>query len=193
MFCYFQLRAIHQSSQFIGASFMLLGLLFILANKFDYEKTIIPHTLHSVAGTICIIAVGVQAFIGQSKIDRLLETHRRIYRWHGDMGLVLWDILCITTVLGLASFLPFSFFSLLVLMLPLVACTVVHLQLQSSGYLRDDDTRSNSIDEGDSFIIGEGHGETPPKGDKLYLDTEAIKAENSEEEGDSFSDDSNIA
>lgn len=171
---------------------MLLGLLFILANKFDYKKTIIPRTPHSIVGTICIMAVAVQAFIGQSKIDRLLETHRRIYRWHGDMGLVLWDLVCITTVLGLASILSVSFFSLLALLLPLIACTAVHLQLQLSGYLRDDDTRSNSIDEGDSLIIEEGgSGETPPKADKLYLDTEAIKAENSEEEGDSFSDDSN--
>eukprot|EP01031_Cornospumella_fuschlensis_P026799 gene26799-32380_t len=189
-----KLRAIHQSSQFIGAAFMLLGLLFILANKFDYKKTIIPHTVHSILGSLCIIAVIVQAYIGQSKIERLQETHRKIYRWHGDMGLLIWDLVCVTTVVGLASFLPYSFFSVLVLLLPLIACTVVHLQLQLSGYLRDDDTRSNSIDEGESLVIAEGvDSETPPKGEKLFLDTEAIKAENSEDEGDSFSDGSNVA
>lgn len=136
-----QVRAIHQTVQFLGVGFLLLGLLFILAQKIEVRHSIVPHSIHSLLAVSVLVAVLIQAVVGQEKLQhhQLMKTNRKIRRWHGDMGLLLWDALCLTLITGLLAFLPFSIASYLVLPFPVVLWLAVIMQMIGKNAVKDEE------------------------------------------------------
>lgn len=73
----------------------------------------------------------------------MFQTNRRIRRWHGDMGLLVWDLLCFTLLTGLCSFLPWRFTSLLVFIIPLILWTAVIMQLIGKNAVKDEEVETD--------------------------------------------------
>lgn len=149
------MRAIHQSLQMGGSIFIALGVLFIVANKLEYQKSIVPMSMHSIFGSVVLLILAAQAVSGQEKIAQLENGNKRVRRWHGDAGLLLWDLLCLTMILGLISFLSVSFATGLVLLGVVGVWLAVHAQMLSRASIHKYDS-SNSID--DSPVAGFGGG-----------------------------------
>ena len=63
-----QNRSIHQVLHVTGGTFIGFGLLFIVANKMEFGRSIIPHTVHSVVGSIALILIVVQIFVGMLRL-----------------------------------------------------------------------------------------------------------------------------
>jgi cytochrome b561 len=125
-----KVRTLHQTLQMIGTSFLGLGLLFIVAHKAEYKKSIMPQTIHSSIGIIAISLIVVQIIIGNQKISHLDRSNTKIKRWHGDCGLLVWDLLCITLITGLIEFLPFSFFTIFVVFIIVILWVSTHAQMK---------------------------------------------------------------
>lgn len=136
-----KVRAIHQTMQMLGLGLMLMGFLFILAEKMELHKTIIPGSFHSISATTLILAIVFQAMVGQEKLQyhATYSTNRRIRRWHGDMGLLLWDCVCLTLISGLASFVPFSIYSFIAYLCPFLLWLAVMLQLIGKNAIKDEE------------------------------------------------------
>ena len=104
-------RAIHQSMHYFGISLLFLGLLFIVAHKVEFKKTLLPVTVHSFIAFVSLGILCLQSISGTEKMSEFQKsiTPRKIRRWHGDSGLLLWDLLSLTLLTGLISF--FGLFS----------------------------------------------------------------------------------
>ena len=117
--------------QITGASFASLGVAFIVANKVEYNHTLIPQTIHSIFGILCISFITLQVFIGMQKLEYLEWSNTKIRRWHNDAGYLLWDLLCVTIVFGILEFLEWTFFNLFIVIGSVVITWLsVHAQLQ---------------------------------------------------------------
>jgi hypothetical protein len=123
-------RAIHQTIQWVGSGFIALALLFIIANKFEYKHSLIPSSLHSISGTLVILLIIIQVVSGQSKMDHLTKHNSKIRRWHGDTGLLLWDMLCVTILLGIMQTISLSFSLLLLILLICGSWLLTHFQMR---------------------------------------------------------------
>jgi len=123
-------RAIHQTIQWMGTGFMALALLFIIASKFEYKHTVIPSSLHSICGVVVIALIITQVISGQNKMDHLTKHNSKIRRWHGDSGLLLWDMLCITVLLGILQTISMSFSLLLLIILVCGTWLLTHFQMR---------------------------------------------------------------
>lgn len=143
-----KVRAIHQTLQLGGAVFLGLGMLFILANKFEFEHSVIPMSIHSILGTLTILLIIVQVVSGLEKIQHMESSNKRVRRWHGESGLLVWDMLCLTLLLGLMSFLAISFTNLLVLVIVIAAWMTVHVQMISKSSMHKFDSSSSMDGEG---------------------------------------------
>lgn len=124
-----KVRAIHQSLQTTGGVFLALGMLLIASHKMELGKTLIPMTPHSILGTVAMALIIVQIVSGQEKLANLESGNKRVLRWHGDLGLLTWDALSVTIMLGLLSFVPLSFATLLVLIVVCAVWLSVHAQM----------------------------------------------------------------
>jgi hypothetical protein len=129
-----------------GSLFIALGMLFIVANKLEYQKSIIPMSVHSVFGCVALLIIAAQVISGQEKLAQLDNGNKRVRRWHGESGLLLWDLLCVTMILGLMSFLSVSFASVLVYLTVVAVWMAVHAQLLSRSIIHKYDS-SNAIDD----------------------------------------------
>lgn len=105
-------------------------------------------SIHSVFGVLTILLIVIQVISGQEKLQQMDSGNKRVRRWHGDSGQLLWDLLCLTLLLGLMSFLAISFTNLLVLMIVLAAWMAVHVQMLSRSSLNKYDSAYNM--EGES-------------------------------------------
>jgi hypothetical protein len=129
-----KIRVIHQNLHMIGSSFMGLGLLFMFANKFVEKKSMIPSTPHALLGWAVLLGIMGQAFVGTKKLQVIdIKGASRPYRWHGDAGLLVWDGLCITALLGMLEFFEFTLMHLCLELCVFVAWWIVHLQLKTKG------------------------------------------------------------
>jgi hypothetical protein len=125
-----KVRTLHQNIQTIGASFLGLGLLFIVAWKAEEKKTIFPHTVHSILGSVVFLLVLVQVVSGSQKVAHFERSNTKIRRWHADLGLLVWDLLCVTVLAGFFEFFSINVFHGIV---ALVVCSLwlaVHIQLR---------------------------------------------------------------
>ena len=111
--------------------------MFILLHKTEIQHDVMPHSVHSIIACVTMALILVQIVSGKEKFDHYLYTapstsssQSKIRRWHGDLGLLLWDMLCITVMSGLVAFLPMTFTSLIVITLPCLVWLVVVLQIQ---------------------------------------------------------------
>lgn len=124
-------RSLHSSLQIIGSSFLGLGLLFILSHKAKWKKSIFPGTIHSYIGLICLSVIVLQAFAGFEKVENLEKNNTKSRRWHGDLGLALWDCLILTILTGCLSYFNFfSLFNVLTELLVIVVWIMVHAQVK---------------------------------------------------------------
>lgn len=147
-------RAIHQSMQIIGACFIVMGLLFIIAEKIEIRESFIPFSIHSIVGTISILAIIIQAIIGQNKLEVLISNKVKVNKWHGDFGLVVWDLLCLSMFSGLLFYLPWGFSNFLVLFIPIIVWIAVLVQVNNHSSRRDED--KGSFDETERLMVAEG-------------------------------------
>lgn len=159
-------RVIHQTMQMIGAAFLVMGLLFMLANKIMEKKTIVPHTLHSIVGSAVLLLIVVQGVSGMQKMNQLeSKVVVKIRRWHGDSGLLLWDLLCVTILLGMIEFFNVSFTNLLVELCVVGVWVSVHAQMRRKG---DFSNEERDIGQGSDLIMTlEGGQESPESRDTL--------------------------
>jgi hypothetical protein len=126
-----KVRAIHQNLNTIGAFFLLVGLVFMFANKYIQGKSLIPQTLHALLGWVSLLLVCAQGYFGMKKMEKIADTRSpKIHTFHGDMGLLTWDLLCLTVVLGMLEFLTFSLFHLVVETSVVCIWWIVHLQVK---------------------------------------------------------------
>ena len=127
-----KVRVIHQSLQLMGVGFLGMGLLSIFANKAMQKKSILPQTLHSVCGTVAVVLVVIQGVSGSQKMVQIESkiSGVRIRKWHGESGLLLWDLLCVTILLGLVEFLNLTFTNICVEICVAATWVMVHAQMR---------------------------------------------------------------
>jgi hypothetical protein len=113
--------------QIIATVFIGLGMMAILANKFEFNKSFIPSTLHSVFGAITLLLIMAQIYVGMEK----MSTEKKVRRWHGNAGLLTWDAAILTILLGMAQFLQASWFNLFTATLLCLAWSAVHFQFST--------------------------------------------------------------
>ena len=153
-----KVRTLHQNVQTIGASFLGLGFLFIVAHKAEEKKTVLPHTVHSILGSVVIGLIIVQVVSGSQKMS---ESNKKIRRWHGDLGLLVWDMLCVTVLAGFAEFFRLTFTHVLVEMVIMGLWLAVHVQMKRKVVDRAGNiippTQDSYGDEGET-AAADGHG-----------------------------------
>lgn len=132
--------------QYIGAFFISTGMLAIAGNKFKYNKSIVPHSVHSVMGIVTLLLYLVQIYVGIEK----MASPTKIRRWHGNAGLATWDFAVVTMLLGMVSFFYISWFNLIVVMLLLCLWLSVHLQF------RADAPSTGMTDSEEGYEVGSG-------------------------------------
>ena len=125
-----KVRTLHQNVQTIGASFLGLGFLFIVAHKAEEKHTVLPHTVHSILGSIVITLIVVQVVSGSQKMAQMDRSNTKIRRWHGDLGLMVWDLLCVTVLAGFVEFFTLTFTHVLVLLVIFCLWLAVHVQMK---------------------------------------------------------------
>ncbi len=113
---------------------MAIGLIAIFLNKINMDKSLFPSTIHAVMGTFGIIGVIVQVIIGMEKMDNakphgISATHKS-RRWHGNAGLLTWDILGSAMLLGMLQFFELSFLNFSAVLSFLVLWLSVHMQIR---------------------------------------------------------------
>ena len=130
-----------------------------MSHKLENEKSLIPMTPHSILGSIAAFLIIVQVTTGQDKIAQLESANRRVRRWHGEAGLLLWDLLCVTLLLGLLSFLPlFSFVTLFALLLVAAVWVAVHAQMLGSQSLHKYDSAYDMESSSDAVSLSREGG-----------------------------------
>lgn len=149
-----KVRAIHQSLQTTGGVFIILGMLFIASHKMELGKSIIPMSVHSLIGTIALLLIFVQAVSGQNKMANLEYGNKRVNRWHGELGLLVWDLLCLTMSVGLVSFLWISLTTVLTLLLLAAVWLCVHAQLLGRPALHKYDSAYDMDGSGENLSAG---------------------------------------
>ena len=136
-----KIRVIHQNLHRIGSMMLFLGLLFMFGNKFLENKSMFPQTPHAILGWLALLAITGQAFAGTQKLQTIdIKGGQRPFRWHGDAGLVLWDILCLTLLLGMLEFFEFRLINFIAEVSIFVVWWIVHLQMKTK---RREDNESN--------------------------------------------------
>jgi Eukaryotic cytochrome b561 len=163
-----KVRSLHSSLQVIGSSFLSLGMLFIFSHKAKWKKSMIPGSLHSYAGTFCALLVVVQIFSGYEKVENLEKSNIKSRRWHGDLGLLLWDCLIFCCLTGMLQTVDlFSIFNFSAELSICVVWVMVHAQVKrraeeysnvdedkGSQALKVSSPASNSnIEEGNPVVI----------------------------------------
>jgi hypothetical protein len=134
--------------QIIGGVFLALGLLIIIANKLEFGKSVLPLSVHSVIGTVVICLIIIQIVTGQQKLHQMDVSNSKIRRWHGDAGLLIWDLLCVTILSGLVSFLTLSLGGVLTQFSVVSVWFAVHAQM--NGQKSSGNTISSSEGANDS-------------------------------------------
>lgn len=105
---------------------MTMGMVAILGNKFKNSKSFVPSTIHSTVAVFTIIAILAQVYVGIEKMSSI----QKIRRWHGNAGLLTWDLLVLTSLLGLVQFLHFNIFNTCACMALLLVWFAVHIQFR---------------------------------------------------------------
>ncbi|CAM9265706.1 unnamed protein product [Choristocarpus tenellus] len=151
----FKKRTIHMTIQLMMAGFAGLGLMFIVANKLYIGTTSIPHTLHAILGSLVLMAIVMQGIVGNKKYGSLttgvIDSRNRgkKYRWHGKMGLLVYDASVVVMGLGIASFFGSSTTSLVVILLMVYLWLNVNLQMHESRHMM---APMRSVDDGEEAV-----------------------------------------
>lgn len=130
--------------------------------SYNYSLTaLIPTSIHSVLGVICIVILTIQVIVGQNKYNHLTMSNKKSARYHKELGLILWDLLVVTMITGMLSFLQYTFTNLLIVVTVVITWLSVHLQMFKSEVLGTDlinghslsDVNSNSTINSNSNLV----------------------------------------
>lgn len=148
-----KVRAIHQTLQILGSLCLGLGLLLMFINKFIHGRSLIPTTIHAMFGWMTLTLVVAQAWTGSQKMQTVdVKSAPKTYKWHGDAGLLVWDGLCLSIVLGMLEFFTISFFHIFVMMSVFSVWWMVHLQLKIKG--TDSEVTPEDAQESEPMLTG---------------------------------------
>ena len=112
--------------QYIGVFFLSIGMLTILGHKFMMKTTFWPSTVHSLVAGFSLVAILVQIVVGIQKMASV----SRIRRWHGSAGLLAWDLLVLTMLLGMMEYYSISVLNLSAATALCLVWAAVHLQFR---------------------------------------------------------------
>jgi len=59
-------------------------------------------------GTAAIVTMIIQVVAGNQKMDNLQTSNAKTLRWHGDLGVLSFDLMVLSSVLGALSFLSWG-------------------------------------------------------------------------------------
>merc|ERR1712146_101901 len=67
---------------------------------FMHKKSLLPRTVHALVGWIALCLLILQGFVGSQKMLHVdnKSVFNKTFRWHGDSGLLVWDLLCLSIV-----------------------------------------------------------------------------------------------
>lgn len=150
-----KVRTIHQTLQYVGVGFIFIGFLFIVAHKIEYHHSILPSSLHSLLGFVCLALLIAQVLAGSMKLTELQYARKRVMRWHGDLGLLSWDFLIVTIVLGMIAFFQYWSIAIIFCVFPIIAWLIVVAQVQVKASYRDEDS-IQGIDDVEGLISADG-------------------------------------
>ncbi|CAN0512522.1 unnamed protein product [Ectocarpus sp. 12 AP-2014] len=134
-------RTIHLTLQVLASMFAALGLFFIAGNKVYHRNSILPRTWHGVVGAITLLAMVMQVVVGRLKhmsfTSGVIDARNRgkKYRWHGKMGLLLYDLSTVSLVLGLWTFFGLSVVTVVVPVMLAYAWLNVNLQMHETKHI----------------------------------------------------------
>ena len=130
-------RTIHQSLGIIGSLFLGLGLSFVWTSEVRVRHSILPNSIHSCFGFIAITLIVLQIIIGHRKLWdlELKSKSQKVADWHGDFGLLIWDVICLTIISGSVLLLEYhSFLSLVCIVVNIfISWFALHLQMRRKG------------------------------------------------------------
>lgn len=132
----------------MGAAFLLCGFLFIIAHKVENSKSLIPSSIHSLVGSSALALVVIQVIAGSQKLHNYRIKNVSTRRWHSDAGLLLWDLVCLSVLTGLAQELSWrnlsTIFTLLAVILTWIA---VHVQMKRKFAENNEDVSMDEASE----------------------------------------------
>ena len=99
-----KLRNLHATLQITSSAFLFLGLVSILTHKVEIGKSLFPMTTHSLVGTVALAAVVTLVWAGRIKMATMEISNTKVMKWHGDLGLLVFDLLVLSSLLGILSF-----------------------------------------------------------------------------------------
>ena len=130
-------RTIHQSLGIIGSLFLGLGLSFVWTSEVRVRHSILPNSIHSCFGFLVITLIVIQIIIGHRKLWdlELKSKSQKVADWHGDFGLFIWDMICLTIISGSVLLLEYhSFLSLVCIAVNIfISWFSLHLQMRRKG------------------------------------------------------------
>jgi hypothetical protein len=103
--------------------------MFIFANKVEFNHSLIPKSVHSICGSILLMLILAQVISGDHKLNNLIRSNVTIRRWHGDAGLLVWDLICITVLLGLFEYVGIAMSLILNTSMIFISWYSIQLQL----------------------------------------------------------------
>lgn len=132
----------------LGSIFILIGFLFVLSEKYESNESLYPTTIHGVFGYIAFVLISLQISSGLEKLEIFRERNVKIKRWHADVGLFLWDLLCFTSLLGLGRLFGFSSHTILTFILVSLLWLSLHVQMKKKLPDFEEDVSSDAISRG---------------------------------------------
>ncbi len=72
------------------------------------------------------------------------QYNTKIKRWHNELGLFTWDIICITATLGCLLLFGFSFISLVLTILIFLVWVSLHINMKKKAPEVEDDSNGSS-------------------------------------------------
>lgn len=167
----------------LGFAFIMLGALFIVANKIENKKSLFPMSIHSIISIFALILLIIQVLTGLR--NYFPESLGRINKWHDDFGLLIWDALIISLFSGLVSFLNWTFTNFLVVFIPLFLWLVVVYQVVGKNIRRGLNGKSTlvspSLDQDDDLLIRDSDGPTTNRFNKSSTTSATTTAEYDED------------
>lgn len=125
-----KVRVIHRTINIVGSFFIFLGYFFILSDKFEEGESLLPKSIHGCLGYIVLILIIVQSVSGLDKLEVFRQYNTKVKRWHNELGLFTWDVICVTIILGCLLLFGFSFLFLFVTGLITGGWLSLHLQIK---------------------------------------------------------------
>jgi len=98
-----QSRNLHRAMQMTAGVLAVLGLAAIMLNKVRIGKSVWPKTTHAWFGFFALLGTAIQAYSGMTKYAQARQRGYSGFKWHGDLGRVVYALGIVTIALGLVA------------------------------------------------------------------------------------------